>query len=182
MQIATIGELLHWSYANLAMAHSAVTARVEKYGRLQFMIRSRLYAGLNKGSMNIGSIVDDERLRLVLPRACCYCGDHGRLSVDHLLPTKRGGPDSGDNLVWACRSCNSSKGARDVLEWLAGRNQFPPILLLRRYLKLAIEISRERDLISAPLSEAPELPFSLSAIPRVYPAPPKLRLWVVDLT
>jgi len=183
MEIATVGELLHWSYANLAMAHAAVTAKAERYERVQFMIRSRLYAGLNKGSMSVGPIVDDERLKLVLPRACCYCGDRDRdrLSADHLLPTKRGGPDTGDNLVWACRSCNSSKGARDVLEWLAGRNQFPPILLLRRYLKLAIEISRGRDLMSAPLSAAPELPFSLVAIPKTYPAPDQLRLWVVDL-
>jgi hypothetical protein len=48
MQTTTIGELLHWSYANLAMAHSAITAKTEKYGRTQFMIRSRLYKGLNK--------------------------------------------------------------------------------------------------------------------------------------
>lgn len=33
MEIKTVGELLHWSYANLAMAHSAVTAKAEKYGR-----------------------------------------------------------------------------------------------------------------------------------------------------
>lgn len=46
MEIQTVGELLHWSYANLAMAHSAITAKAEKYGRTQFMIRSRLYAGL----------------------------------------------------------------------------------------------------------------------------------------
>jgi hypothetical protein len=48
MKITTVGELLHWSYANLVMAHSAITAKAEKYGRTQFMIRSRLYSGLNK--------------------------------------------------------------------------------------------------------------------------------------
>lgn len=36
----TLGELLHWSYANLAMAHSAVTAKAGKYGRTHFMIRA----------------------------------------------------------------------------------------------------------------------------------------------
>ena len=45
--ITTIGELLHWSYANLAMAHSAVTAQVSEYGRKHYMIRARLYSGLN---------------------------------------------------------------------------------------------------------------------------------------
>ncbi|MCX6621012.1 MAG: HNH endonuclease [Acidobacteria bacterium] len=72
---------------------------------------------------------------MVLPQACCYCGSRECLSVDHLIPTKRGGANSGDNMVWACRSCNSSKCARDALEWLAERNEFPPVLLLRRYLQ-----------------------------------------------
>jgi hypothetical protein len=55
MAINTVGELLHWSYANLAMAHSAVNAKSKKYERKHFMIRARLYAGLNKHTMSIGS-------------------------------------------------------------------------------------------------------------------------------
>ena len=181
MEITTLGELLHWSYANLAMAHSAIAAKTERYGRTQFMIRSRLYKGLNNQSMSIGPLADDERLKMVLPQACCYCGSRDYLSADHLIPTKRGGANSGDNLVWACRSCNSSKCARDALEWLAEKNQFPPVLLLRRYLKLAIEMCRERNLMDTPLAEAPELPFSLTAIPHAFPQPSQLQLWVVEL-
>lgn len=181
MEITTLGELLHWSYANLAMAHSAITAKAEKYGRTHFMIRSRLYKGLNNQTMSIGPLADDERLKMVLPQTCCYCGSRDHLSVDHLIPTKRGGANAGDNLVWACRSCNSSKCARDALEWLMERNQFPPILLLRRYLKLAIEICRERDLMDTPLAEVPELPFSLSAIPQTFPQAGQLRLCVVEM-
>jgi len=181
MELQTVGELLHWSYANLAMAHSAVAKKAEKYGRAQFMIRSRLYAGLNKQTMHIGPLADDERLKMVLPQACCYCGSRDYLSVDHLMPTKRGGANTGDNLVWACRSCNSSKCARDVLEWLAERNQFPPLLLLRRYLKLAVEICRDRDLMTIPIGSAPELPFSLDAVPLTFPPPSQLRLWVVEM-
>ena len=182
MEPTTIGELLHWSYANLAMAHAAVTSKSEKYGRIQFMVRSRLYAGLNKQTMSIGPLADDERLKMILPQACCYCGSKEFLSADHLISTKRGGANTGDNLVWACRSCNSSKCARDALEWLSNRNEFPSILLLRRYLKLAIEMSRERNLLNAQLAKAPELPFSLSAIPKIYPPPSQLRLWVVEMT
>ena len=181
MEIKTVGELLHWSYANLAMAHSAISAKAEKYGRVQFMIRSRLYAGLNKQTMTIGPLADDERLKLVLPQACCYCGAREHLSVDHLIPTKRGGANSGDNLVWACRSCNSSKGACDALEWLASRNQFPPILLLRRYLKLATEMGREKGIMDLSIDAAPDLPFSLFAIPREFPQPAYLCLWVVEI-
>ncbi len=179
MEITTVGELLHWSYANLAMAHSAIEAKADNYGRIQFMIRSRLYKGLNLQTMKIGPLADDERLKMLLPQACCYCASRDHLSVDHLIPTKRGGANSGDNLVWACRSCNSSKCAADALEWLARRNMFPPILLLRRYLKLAVEMSRERNLMDAPLATPPDLPFSLTAIPKVYPPPSQLKLWIL---
>lgn len=180
MDITTVAELLHWSYANLAMAHSAVDAKLEKYGRIQFMIRARLYAGLNKGTMSIGPLADDERLKMILPQACCYCGSREHLSVDHLIPITRGGENIGDNLVWACRSCNSSKCAHDALEWLAERDEFPPLLLLRRYLKLAVETSRERNAMSTAITDAPDLPFTLAAIPRIYPPPSQLRLWIVD--
>ena len=44
--------------------------------------------------------------------ACVYCGARAYLSLDHLLPLSRGGTGEDTNLVTACRSCNSRKGAR----------------------------------------------------------------------
>ena len=35
--------------------------------------------------------------------------------------------------------------------------------------------------MDTPVSEAPELPFSLSAIPKTYPQPNQLQLWVVEM-
>lgn len=177
----TIGELLHWSYANLAMAHAAVTANAPAYGRPHFMARARLSKGLQTRTLSIGPLADDERLKLLLPQACCYCASTEHLTVDHLMPTHLGGANIGDNLVWACRACNSSKGARNALEWMAKRGEFAPQLLLRRYLKLAVETCLPRGLLDTPLSQAPALPFSLSAIPRTFPQPSQLRLWVVDM-
>ena len=136
-ELQTVGELLYWSYANLAMAHAAVAAQQAKCGTLHYMIRARLFAGLRGGRMGLGSIVEDERLKLILPQACSYCAATESLSVDHLLARSRGGPESGDNIVWACRRCNSSKGASDVLEWLQKRGEFPALYLLRRYVKLS---------------------------------------------
>ncbi|MSR32075.1 MAG: HNH endonuclease [Gemmataceae bacterium] len=181
MSPTTIGELLYWSYANLAMAHAAVTNRATSYGRVHFMIRARLLKGLRDGTMNVGSLVEDERLKMVLPQACSYCGGRDRLSVDHLFASDRGGRDTGDNIVWSCVSCNSSKGVRDLLDWYATRGQFPPLLLLRRYLKLAISYCEGQALLGLPLAEAPDLPFALDAIPKSFPAPAELVLWCVPL-
>jgi len=126
MEVTTVGELLHWRYASLAMAHAAVTANAQEYGRVHYVIRSRLYTGPRKQTMHVGALADDERLKMVLPQACCYCGSRERLASDHLISRKRGGKNAGDNLVWACRACNSSKGAYGAREWLKGRDQFPP--------------------------------------------------------
>jgi len=44
---------------------------------------------------------------------CQYCGREPGvrdLNVDHVLPRSRGGRDSWDNLVIACRPCNLRKG------------------------------------------------------------------------
>ncbi len=182
MEPKTIKELLHWSYANLAMAHAALTKNNDKYGRTHFIIRSRLYKGLNEKTMATGQLAEDEKLKLFLPQACCYCGSEQQLEVDHLIPTKRGGKNKGENLIWACRTCNSSKGSKDMLEWLNEKGQFPPLLLLRRYLKLAIELCQENGIMETELINAPELPISLAAIPINYPQPSQLQLWKINLT
>jgi hypothetical protein len=137
VELRTVGDKLFWSYANLGMQHAALSEGASRIERRHYLIRSRLWRQLSKGGMP-RSLADDERLKLVLPQACSYCGstDRANFSVDQLLPRHRGGADRGENFVWACRSCNSARRDRDVLDWLASQGRFPPILLLRRYLKL----------------------------------------------
>ncbi len=46
---------------------------------------------------------------------CQYCGKRyasPRLSLDHVMPKSRGGPDTWENIVCACLSCNVGKGGR----------------------------------------------------------------------
>jgi len=47
---------------------------------------------------------------------CRYCGAAEHLTVDHVVPRCQGGSDDPDNLVVACRSCNSRKGGRTPQE------------------------------------------------------------------
>lgn len=52
--------------------------------------------------------------------ACAYCGTtDGPFHLDHVLPITRGGLDEPGNLTLACRSCNTSKGDKTLLEWVA---------------------------------------------------------------
>lgn len=50
---------------------------------------------------------------------CAYCGDSGKLQIEHVEPISRGGAHDADNIVPACRACNSSKHARTLVVWLA---------------------------------------------------------------
>ena len=43
---------------------------------------------------------------------CVYCDAVEDLTLDHVVPLSRGGSNEVGNLVTACRTCNSSKGAR----------------------------------------------------------------------
>jgi 5-methylcytosine-specific restriction endonuclease McrA len=46
---------------------------------------------------------------------CFYCGlGFLKMSIDHVVPLSKGGEHSVENVVPACRSCNSRKSAQDV--------------------------------------------------------------------
>ncbi len=176
-ELKTVEELLFWSYANLAMAHTAVDKNQEKYGRFNYMIRARLYKGLTTKSMNIRTIFDDEKIKILSGSQCSYCGSTDNLALDHILPKKYGGKDVGENLVYACRSCNSSKGKKDLMEWMSEKDKFPPLMILRRYLKLVVEYCVTNDLMKCEISEIPQvLPFKLSFVPTNFPQPTELCL------
>jgi hypothetical protein len=49
---------------------------------------------------------------------CAYCGARGvKLECDHVVPVSRGGSNSDENLVAACKPCNRSKSNMLVEEW-----------------------------------------------------------------
>lgn len=55
---------------------------------------------------------------------CRYCGPTAApLAVDHVMPFSRGGQNTHDNLVAACKSCNSRKKDRTPEE--AGMKLIP---------------------------------------------------------
>lgn len=47
---------------------------------------------------------------------CVYCGEPAT-TQDHVIPLSRGGDDGIENVVPACRSCNSSKKDKLPSEW-----------------------------------------------------------------
>jgi 5-methylcytosine-specific restriction endonuclease McrA len=69
---------------------------------------------------------------------CQYCGSRERLTLDHVVPKSRGGPDTWENLVAACVPCNNRKGNRTPEEagMRLSRKPFRPshVMYLRDFL------------------------------------------------
>ena len=177
-QIETVRELIYLSYSNLAMAHTAVDKKQEKYGVFNFMIRARLFKGLKAGTMTMKTIFDDEKIKLQTGQICNYCGSDEKLALDHIFPQRYGGRDDAENLIFACRACNSSKGKKDLLEWMNFRRQFLPLMIIRRYLKLTLNYCIENGLIDKKIDELKdmELPFRIDLLPINFPSPNELIL------
>lgn len=55
---------------------------------------------------------------------CQYCGRSAE-NLDHVLPRSRGGSHSWENVVAACRPCNTRKGARTPEEAGMGLDRWP---------------------------------------------------------
>ncbi len=182
MKTQTVKELIFWSYANLAMAHSAVSKKQKKYGVINYSIRSKLFKGLKNGTMNIRSLFDDEKVKLSQGLSCNYCGALDNLSLDHIFPQKYGGRDAGDNLIYACKSCNSSKGKKDLMQWYFSKGKFPPLLIIRRYLKLIYNYCETNCLLDSDIDglKNSNLPFDIMLIPTKFPKPDELSLTALD--
>ena len=43
---------------------------------------------------------------------CVYCGATNNLTIDHVLPTSRGGKNTWQNMVTCCKKCNAKKDNR----------------------------------------------------------------------
>ena len=90
--------------------------------------------------MTMESFSDDEKVKFHRGYICSYCGSSERITFDHVIPRSRNGHDSGDNMVAECRTCNSLKKDKDLLAWCIQRHEFPHLMVLRRYLKIAVQI------------------------------------------
>ncbi len=107
----SVGDLLNFEYAKLiaiAICNSypkkgtATAARSKFWGTLWSTKRK-----LDQGTISPSSLLRENKLLVTNGQVCAYCGATGPLEWEHIIPTSRGGPNTIDNLVLACRSCNT---------------------------------------------------------------------------
>jgi hypothetical protein len=125
-----VRDLIYWQYAKIISESAG-------FGKRQYAFIMDRFKKLKSGDLEWSGAIREYVHEREDPKVCIYCGSADDLSYDHLIPRSRGGPDMADNVVMACRRCNSSKGDRGVYEWysLEHRNEVPRVAE-GKYLKL----------------------------------------------
>lgn len=65
---------------------------------------------------------------------CAWCGrictEHkgksNSITIEHVTPRSKGGPDEWENMVMACHACNNNRGTHSVEHFLASRQYHSP--------------------------------------------------------
>lgn len=171
--LSTIREYIFWRYSTLGMAMDALKRGIPKYDRTSFSIRSALFRDLISGKKKPQSFYNDERYKMLTAGKCVYCGSADAVSVDHVLPRAKGVDDNPSNLVFCCKHCNSSKGAKDMIQWQLQLGEFPPLHMLQRYFKLVIAYCEANELMDKTIEEidSASIPFDLRSLSVVFPHP-----------
>ena len=136
-------DLIYWQYAKI-ISNSAGAGKTN-YGFIMDRFK-KLQSGDIQWSSSIREYVKEHEK----PNQCVYCGTGGSLTLEHMLPRARNGPDIPENAVWVCASCNSKKGSKRLYEWygLEGRNTLPRIAE-GKYLKLLHSLHEVKGTLDA---------------------------------
>lgn len=88
--------------------------------RTNFLTRRYIYRRKNAIG---GMTLEEQRYVYKMMPLCPYCNLNKSDTLDHVTPLSKGGTNNADNVIAVCRSCNSKKGAKTLLE-------FNPILYM----------------------------------------------------
>lgn len=134
-----------WEYAKLVATSATGRERrgapdaapaADEFWRLA----THTYTRLLDGELRPSTLVRENKLLVDRGEECAYCGRKEELQWEHVIPLACGGPDTIDNLVRACRTCNQEKGGRDPLQWYgAARRDKIPRLVMGKLLKLLLQ-------------------------------------------
>ena len=68
--------------------------------------------------------VEIQERRKALFGGCCFCGANQKLTLEHIVPLRKGGLHVEENLLGSCKQCNSSKHVKPVESWYRAQSFF----------------------------------------------------------
>lgn len=149
--IKSLRDLIYWQYAKIIADSAGV-------GKKNWGFVMDRFKKLQQGEIfwnEIREYVKEREKR----DECIFCGGRASLTIDHLFPHSLGGPEDEKNVIWICKSCNSSKGARRLYELLAinkgleAAKYDAPRIAEGKYLKLLYEVFKEKGVLDSTLSD-----------------------------
>jgi hypothetical protein len=143
-------DMIFWQYANLI-------AKSAGFGKNNYFIIKK-YKHLKSGEITWSTLRREYEHEFNSSDSCIYCGAETDLTVEHMIPVSRGGPDHPDNFVRVCKHCNSSKGNKGVYEYFGyeNRNKIPRIAE-GKYLKLLYSKYEKRGILMVHVDDIEQL-------------------------
>lgn len=167
---ATFGDNLFWTWANWQTLWIFGKMGERPFNVRYYSMRQKNFKKFRLGEQKISSLYEFNKEKMKSGDICFYCNSNIRkeeLTADHVFPRAKGGTDNMDNIILVCKSCNSSKGKKDLIEWyLLNRKEFPPAFILGHYYKQIYHYAVENELMEKPFAdvEMMNLPFNSRSI------------------
>jgi hypothetical protein len=144
--VKTVKDLIYWQYAKIIADSTGV-------GKTDYGFVMNKFKQLRQGSIAWNEIREYVKEKETADE-CVFCGATADLTLEHLLPRKFDGPNTEKNLVWICKSCNSSKGAKRLYEYFASEAGVEaakydvPRIAEGKYLKFAYEALKQKSFLA----------------------------------
>jgi len=139
--VKTLRDLIYWQYAKIISESAG-------FGKKNYGFVMDRFKKLRSGEIEWSSSIREWIHEKEKPNQCIYCGTGGKLTVEHMIPLSRGGPDHPDNAIWVCTKCNSAKGDKRLYEFFSLEKRYQiPRIAEGKYLKLLYSELDQRDLL-----------------------------------
>jgi hypothetical protein len=145
--VKTVKDLIFWQYAKLISKSAG-------FGINQRAFQMDRLVKLRTGQISWSSTIREYIKEHESEGKCGYCGSCTKLTLEHVLPLSRGGPDIPDNAILVCQKCNSAKGSKRLYEWkgLKEKDEIPRIAE-GKYLKLLYQLHEKNGTLDSRIED-----------------------------
>jgi ribosomal protein L37AE/L43A len=149
--VKTIRDLIYYQYAKIIVRRASGVADGKEAKAVSYGLIKNKFRELKNGIISWSEITREDKQLVEAEKRCIYCGAERDLHWEHIVPKSLGilpqcptceTIQGIHNQIWACGSCNSSKGAKGLYQFykdkLPGERKYydlVPGLAEKKYLK-----------------------------------------------